>query len=741
MRLAGKVALVTGAQQGIGRAIAVALARDGADVGVNYLDDRDAAEEVGGRGPPVQGVARASSRATSRGPSDAEAMVGAAARELGTPAILVNNAGVFPRVDFLAMTEADWDHVLDVNLKGSFLCAQAAARRMVDAGAGGAIVNLASVAMRGTPLGVHYSASKAGVMGLTRAMALALAPHRIRVNAIAPGLTDTAQPRYGNSEAELVDLARQIPLDGPHGPARGDRPRRRVPRVRGIRAGSRARRSTSTAARSWGDRGQPCDTGGRTASSARWCCRSTSTRSPGSSSASRRRPSEAWPASRSGASGPASGSTASSGCSTSSGCRRRSSFPGWTVENHRPQSLRIKDAGHEIGAHGNVHEAVDGLDAAQEEAVMRAQLRILADQLGRAPGRLPVALLGRERPDARHPEGPRLPLRQLAHGRRRAVRDRDQPRPADRGARPVDPGRRAALPPRVRRDQRHRRPGARVRPVEPGVRGDLPRERLLRPHLPPVRHRARLAHHAAGGAGRIHPPLSRASGSRPGSRWRAGTRSRGRPRAEPRGRRAPAERRRRAGDGARRARSETRADGAAQPADPLGDAVGRLEAEGQAQVVRAAPVGEALGPRKRDDALLGRARRPPSPRPSASGRVSQRKNPPSVRVHLTPSGISRASASYIASRRARYAARRVWMCAASPPCFMKVPTTIEAKPFVLPSALKARTRSITAGSARTNPSRTPGATIFEKVPSRITRPSRSSAWRVGTGSPSKRRSR
>jgi 3-oxoacyl-[acyl-carrier protein] reductase len=138
----------------------------------------------------------------------------AVTRELGAPAILVNNAGVFPRVDFLRMTEADWDHVLDVNLKGSFLCAQAAARRMVDAGIGGAVVNLASVPMRGTPRGVHYSASKAGVMGLTRAMALALAPHRIRVNAIAPGLTDTAQPRYGNSETELVELARQIPLDG-----------------------------------------------------------------------------------------------------------------------------------------------------------------------------------------------------------------------------------------------------------------------------------------------------------------------------------------------------------------------------------------------------------------------------------------------------------------------------------------------------------------------------------------------
>src|SRR5262249_16855767 len=213
MRLTGKVALVTGAQQGIGHAIALALAREGADVGVNYLDDRGAAEHVTA---DIRGLGRRAClvRGDVGRASDAEAMVDTVARELGTPGILVNNAGVFPRVDFLAMTEADWDHVLDVNLKGSFLCAQAAARRMVAAGRGGAIVNLSSGAMRGTPLGVHYAASKAGVMGLTRAMALALAPHRIRVNAIAPGLTDTAQPRYGNTDAELVEMGRQIPLEG-----------------------------------------------------------------------------------------------------------------------------------------------------------------------------------------------------------------------------------------------------------------------------------------------------------------------------------------------------------------------------------------------------------------------------------------------------------------------------------------------------------------------------------------------
>lgn len=191
MRLEGKRALVTGGSRGIGRAIALGLAREGADVAVNYRRSRGDAEravreigQMGRRSVAVQGST--DSRA------DVERFVAEAHDGLGGLDILVNNAGILKRTPFLDISEDEWDAILDVNLKGCFLVGQAVARRMVAAGTPGAIVNMSSAgqAVAGPNL-AHYCVSKAGVAMLTKEMALELAPHNIRVNAVAPGLIET----------------------------------------------------------------------------------------------------------------------------------------------------------------------------------------------------------------------------------------------------------------------------------------------------------------------------------------------------------------------------------------------------------------------------------------------------------------------------------------------------------------------------------------------------------------------
>jgi NAD(P)-dependent dehydrogenase (short-subunit alcohol dehydrogenase family) len=196
------VALVTGAAQGIGRAVAAGLAGEGLVVVCgDVLDASETAELVGGH-------------AVSLDVSDAARVREAVgfASGLGELAVLVNNAGIFPRSAVLDLDEAEWQRVQDVNLKGTFLCAQAAARVMREQGRGGRIVNVTSgAAFVSSPQGAAYAASKAGIVAFTRVLALELASDGITVNAVAPGFTDTAQPRSFFSDEDLTAIARRIP--------------------------------------------------------------------------------------------------------------------------------------------------------------------------------------------------------------------------------------------------------------------------------------------------------------------------------------------------------------------------------------------------------------------------------------------------------------------------------------------------------------------------------------------------
>jgi NAD(P)-dependent dehydrogenase (short-subunit alcohol dehydrogenase family) len=206
--LKDKVALVTGAGRGNGRVIALGLAREGARLVIADISG-DNAERTAGEIRAAGGEA-ASVQVDVTKRAEVEAMVEAAYREFGKLDILVNNAGVLTRRPFLELPEEEWDQVMAVNLKGVFLCSQAAARRMVDSG-GGCIISISSVnAVSTTPFTVHYCASKAGVSNLTKGMALALAPRGIRVNAVAPSaiLTDLSRGRLDTPEGQAAVLAR-----------------------------------------------------------------------------------------------------------------------------------------------------------------------------------------------------------------------------------------------------------------------------------------------------------------------------------------------------------------------------------------------------------------------------------------------------------------------------------------------------------------------------------------------------
>jgi 3-oxoacyl-[acyl-carrier protein] reductase len=189
--LTGKVALVTGGSRGLGRAIALAFAGQGADVGVNYRGHAEAAEEVvteirgmGRRSLAIQGD-------TSAGRAACEAIVKAAIDEFGTVDILVNNAGITRDNLLMRMDEAEWNDVLATNLNGPFWMTRAVARPMLKARSG-RIINMSSAAGRmGNPGQANYAAAKAGLIGLTKTTARELASRGITCNALAPGLIET----------------------------------------------------------------------------------------------------------------------------------------------------------------------------------------------------------------------------------------------------------------------------------------------------------------------------------------------------------------------------------------------------------------------------------------------------------------------------------------------------------------------------------------------------------------------
>ena len=214
MDLKGKVAIITGARRGMGRSHAITLAKAGAKVvvaDISLEDCQKVVEEIKKSGGQALAVKCDVTKKT-----EIDEMVKKAIEQWGRVDILVNNAGICQFKPFLEITEEEWDRTIDINLKGYFLCAQAAAREMVKQKSG-AIVNIASIAMGqvgvGFPTLSHYCASKGGIVAMTETLALELAPFNIRVNAIAPGAIDTPMVEATKADPKMMEgTLSRIPL-------------------------------------------------------------------------------------------------------------------------------------------------------------------------------------------------------------------------------------------------------------------------------------------------------------------------------------------------------------------------------------------------------------------------------------------------------------------------------------------------------------------------------------------------
>ena len=205
MRLKGKVALITGSSRGVGRAVALAYAREGANIVVNYASNKDAAEEV------VAAIEEMGSKAIAfkadvAKAAEAEALVEKGIEEFGQLDILVNNAGFGRPAMLIKMSEEQWDQVVDIHLKGAFLCSQFAARHMNEAKRG-KIINVTSVAgIVGTVGQINYSAAKGGLISFTKSAARELARYNICVNIISLGIVATDMTEKIRTDEKLKEI-------------------------------------------------------------------------------------------------------------------------------------------------------------------------------------------------------------------------------------------------------------------------------------------------------------------------------------------------------------------------------------------------------------------------------------------------------------------------------------------------------------------------------------------------------
>jgi glucose 1-dehydrogenase/3-oxoacyl-[acyl-carrier protein] reductase len=213
LRLKGKVALVTGASRGIGRGIAEVFAEEGADVAVNYVAGAKPAEEVAawirsqGRRAITVGADVA-----KRG--EVEPMIEKVWKELGPIDILVNNAGIETIVPFLELTDQQWTRLVDVNLRGAWLCSQVFCRRAIAENRKGSIVHIGSIqAAKVLPGRTHYAPTKLGLEALTRNMSAEVTPQGIRVNCVHPGLIDTDMTAWVMKSPDILpNVLAQISL-------------------------------------------------------------------------------------------------------------------------------------------------------------------------------------------------------------------------------------------------------------------------------------------------------------------------------------------------------------------------------------------------------------------------------------------------------------------------------------------------------------------------------------------------